>query len=802
MIKVSRTLRTAACVLVLPFTAAWAQENVAPATDSGPGRQIDEVIVTARKRQESILKVPVVETALTREQLEQFQTADLNDIATRVPGLSLGVSVLTIGTQVSLRGVGTSTLDAGVDQSVSLNLDGLPLTQGLAYSSGMFDLAQAEVLKGPQALFYGKNSPGGVIALRTADPGNALEMQARGSYEFEARQPRGEFIISGPVTDTLGLRLATMMSESDGSFRNRATDGPVGGQAPGYGERFAPRKSQIARGTAVWRPAESFDGRLKLNYASDRSEGGVTAQLVSCPDGLSAPGGIPFFGVGEDCRQDQNLWVVDLDPATFPGIRNNGTPFLDLTQRFGTWEMNYRPASEITVTSTSGYYKASADGMINGTQTGFAATPLVSDNDFHRKDFTQEFRVTSEFDRPLNYTAGVFYQHGELYNEVTLLGNTLLRLPPIIRAGSHTLDIESISSFAQLRWRVVPELEIAGGARWTDETRSDEARNTVTGELVPVAVPEIRSDNWSPELTVTYTPSDDRTWFASLKQGYKSGSFTVTTPVASGADSSFGDEKVRGGELGMKSRWLDRSLQLNVAAYFYDYTGLQTGANSPAEDGLPVIRTVNAGSAEVYGVDVDATFDPLAIEGLGLRTAFNWNHARFTELNNVPCWGGQTIAEGCNQFLNRQTGRFTSQSLSGGRLVRAPDWQANVGADYETAIGSSMKLKLGVESQYSSRYLTNLGDRADFFQDDFIKWNANVSLQPADERWELSLIGINLGNELTTGNCINLNYANGQILGGVITGDTMRGPAGIDELICFVDPGTEVLLRLTVRLGH
>lgn len=793
------------CLLALPLSAVTAQQNAAPADSqrsAEPGRQITEIIVTARKREESILKVPVIETALTREQLEQFQAADLSDIATRVPGLSLGVSVLTIGTQVSLRGVGTSTLDAGVDQSVSLNLDGLPLTQGLAYSSGMFDLAQAEVLKGPQALFYGKNSRGGVIALRTADPSNSFEMLGRGSYEFEARQSRGEFVLSGPVSDTLGVRLAAMMSDSDGLFRNRAGDGPAGGQAPSYGERFATRRAQIARGTVVWRPSESFDGRLKLNYASDRSEGGVSGQLVSCPDGLTAPGGVPFFGVGEDCRLDANLWVVDLDPAVFPGIRNNGTPFLDLTQRFGTWEMNYRPRPGITVTSTSGYYKASSDGMINGTQTGFAGTPLVSDNDFHREDFTQELRVSSEFDRPFNYTAGAFYQDGELYNSITLLGNTLLRLPPIIRAGSHALDIESISAFGQLRWRVVPDIEIAGGARWTEETRSDEAHDNVTGQSVLVAVPEIRSDNWSPELTVTYMPTDDLTWFASLRQGYKSGSFTVTTPVAPGADNSFGDEKVRGGELGMKSRLLDRSLLLNVATYFYDYTGLQTGANAPAENGLPVIKTVNAGSAEVYGVDVDATFDPRAIEGLGLRAAFNWNHARFTELNNVPCWGGQTIAEGCNQFLNRQTGRFTSQSLSGGNLVRAPDWQANVGADYETAIGGAMRLSFGVETQYSSRYLTNLGDRADFFQDDFIKWNANVSLRSADERWEVSLIGLNLGNELTTGNCINLNYANGQILGGVITGATIRGPAGIDELMCFVDSGREVLLRLTVRMGR
>src|SRR5690606_10265777 len=124
---------------------------------------------------------------------------------------------------VSIRGIGTTSLDPGIDQSVSLNIDGMQFTQGSAYSIGMFDMAQVEVLKGPQALFFGKNSPGGVVSIRTADPGDELEVMGSVGYEVKARTMRTEAVLSGPITDSLGLRLAGAYSSTDGYFKNNAT---------------------------------------------------------------------------------------------------------------------------------------------------------------------------------------------------------------------------------------------------------------------------------------------------------------------------------------------------------------------------------------------------------------------------------------------------------------------------------------------------------------------------------------------------------------------------------------------------
>ena len=232
-----------------------------PAADPAPALGSGDIIVTARKRQESILNVPVVEIALPASTLERMQVQDLQGITKLVPGLSLGSSVLSVGTQVSIRGVGNSTIDAGVDQSVSLNLDGLQLSQGLAYGSGTFDLGTVEVLKGPQTLFYGKSSPGGVISLRTADPTDKFEVILRGAHEFEANEWRGEAIVSGPVTDTLGLRLSTMYDHQDGFYRNVATSLAATGATGPANSHAGDTTSYIIRGTAVFKPAAQTSKR-------------------------------------------------------------------------------------------------------------------------------------------------------------------------------------------------------------------------------------------------------------------------------------------------------------------------------------------------------------------------------------------------------------------------------------------------------------------------------------------------------------------------------------------------------------
>ena len=170
-------------VFVLTATAALAQSssNGSPEA-SKPASALEEVVVTARKRSESLLEVPVIANVLTSDALERQMTQNLYMVAQRVPALVLGDSLAANGVQVTMRGVGTTANNATIDQSVALNLDGVQLTQGLSYNIGMFDVAQVEVLKGPQALFFGKNSPAGVISMTSADPTDTAEFTASLGY--------------------------------------------------------------------------------------------------------------------------------------------------------------------------------------------------------------------------------------------------------------------------------------------------------------------------------------------------------------------------------------------------------------------------------------------------------------------------------------------------------------------------------------------------------------------------------------------------------------------------------------------
>jgi iron complex outermembrane recepter protein len=778
---------------------------------------LEEVIVTARKRQESILNVPVVEQVIPQAQLQALQVTELTDLPKITPGLNFGHSLLSIGTFVSIRGIGTSSSDPGVDQSVSLNIDGLSLGNGLAFSSGLFDVGQIEVLKGPQALFYGKSSPGGVIAIRTADPTDQVEVIGRAAYEFESVNPRGELIVSGPVTDTLKVRLAGMYSSADGYFNNVATALPGTGALTPSDKHSPDSTDYQLRGTALWNPVSQLTARLKANFVHDRAINAESSQCTDAPTGTTLPLFMPGTTIPAfppllapgSCRPlSRTEQLVFLDPAAFPVALNNGVPFLETHQAYGSLDLNYAATESLSVTSTTGYYNLSSESMVNPTESSLAGPFLGIDNHFHRREATEEVRANSDFKGPVNFTLGALYEDGLLTDHVTVAGNTAYHLPALLADAVTPVDIKTSSVFGQARWNIVERLELAGGLRWTDEKRDESPFNFVTQELTSVPIPELRSKRYSPEVTLTYRPTDDLTTFAAWKQGYKSGSFSVATPVVAGTNNSFGDERVNGGEAGLKGRLLDRQLSFDIAVYDYLYDNLQVGAISPPVNGLPVIQTVNAATARTYGVDFDSAYRPAAVAGLAMNASVEWNHGRYLKFNNAPCWGGQLVSEGCNQaFLPVPKGSpgapgyYTAQDLSGTPLIRAPEWQANIGFDYEVPISSGYALVFTNNNEFSSRYVTFLAvDRPnnDNYQGSFAKIDLGLTLRAPGGLWEVALIGKDINDKITSGECNSAPLLTGATVA-TPYGTATRSPFGIDPVQCFPDAGREVWLRLTVR---
>ena len=331
-------------VAIAAGSATW----VAPAF-ANDTMVLEEITVTARKREESIMKVPVTTSVLGGETLDQYAISDVAGVADKTPGLNFSNGPTASGVLVSMRGIGTGTNNPAIDQSIAFVIDGMQFTQGLAFEMATLDMAQVEVMKGPQALFFGKAAPAGVISVRTADPSDEFEVKLRTGYEFEAQERMGEIVISGPVTDTLGLRIAGQYSKMDGYFKNDAEVGNSAfgalGAAPVVYDEFPNREQVLVRGTAVWTPTDNFKARLKLNFSDTEIQGfGSEPQLVSCPEGtdtfFSFIPGLTFIG-GETCDVDETQNLIYMDPDYFPGIYNDGIPFADIQQFFGSLEMSY-----------------------------------------------------------------------------------------------------------------------------------------------------------------------------------------------------------------------------------------------------------------------------------------------------------------------------------------------------------------------------------------------------------------------------------------------------------------------------
>jgi iron complex outermembrane receptor protein len=197
---------------------------------------------------------------------------------------------------------------------------------------------------------------------------------------------------------------------------------------------------------------------------------------------------------------------------------------------------------------------------------------------------------------------------------------------------------------------------------------------------------------------------------------------------------------------------------------------------------------------------MDAKYRPAAVPGLSTNAAVNYNHGRYLKFNNAPCWGGQLVSQGCNQSFNPVTNAYTAQDLSGTPLIRAPAWQANLGFDYEVPVAGDYRLTFSNSNEISSRYVTYLAVNRpsnDNYQSAFVKIDLSVSLKSPKDVWEVAVIGKDINDKLTSGNCASSPLET-EIIPNP-SGTNTPSPFGIDPAACFVDPGREVWLRFTVK---
>lgn len=807
-------------LLVAPLSMIQAAEGEGQRPAAEPDHaalsSIESIVVTARRRAETAQDVPVSITALSQSAIERYDLTSLEKVSSAVPQLVVSRAGAGSGAQLSLRGIGSNFTSIGIEQSVAVIVDGVYYGQGRIINEGFFDSAQIEVLKGPQALFFGKNATAGVISITTNDPTDSLHASARATYETESQETVGEAVLSGPLTDTLSARLAVRASEmSDGYFDNRGGNdvyhmfdvatGTVGTPLISrMADRSGPQQEQqLARLTLRWAPTNALTATLKAAVDFDKSNNPSWNVVPICP------GPTQQIATTSPCTRDFVIYQSDMPremaDAGVPFARG-GALFNDYHSSAVTGTLTYE-ASNALFTWVNNYNRYAnqlvADYFYESPFVGGGAGGGWSSEKSRWNAFSTEARVLTTFEGPVNVLAGVYYQKTgfdfDMFPMFAGLENTAA--PTGMRyvgAWKRSLtDGETMSGYAQLIYQPVDSVEITAGARYIRETKdSIFVQPYANPALVPAiylvnepVVGDQTFNNVSPEATVNWKPVDGVMLYAAYKTGFKSGGFSNnsiyginTIPGA----LQFDGEEARGFEVGAKTLLWDQQLQLNAGAYRYKYTDLQIdfyNANTIS------YITTNAGSSKVEGVELEALFAPSAVAGLTLNGSVNYNRSRYEDFQG-PCYGGQTIGQGCSIS---GPGGAPFQDLSGKPTANAPEWLLSAGVDYRIPLGNGTLLGLGVDARYSDSYYASPFNATLSRQPGYTFLNASARLAGRDDRWEVAVFGRNLTNRFVITGVYDIT--------GTGSGTMMTSGVPADQAASVGMPRT-VQLQFTWRYGN
>ena len=794
-------------VAIMP-QAAFAQ--AAPPAAEGEVTSGDEIIVTARKQYETLQEVPVTISVVTGKTLEDYHVNHVEDVASHVPGLNVQVGGSGSGGTLSLRGVGSSAISASFDSAVAFDLDGVQVSTMRLVQSGFFDVGQIEVLKGPQSLYYGKSASAGVLSLKSAEPTKTWEFAAKGSYEFIEKGKVFGGYISGPLSDTIGIRLAAQYTDID-RYQRLQKGTPAVNNPRGL-------KDIVARGTINWQPQDRFTANLKFQYVHDENDGAISQSEVSCgangrADEIVLLGNgtpqLPFLlaiPAGYDCNtKDGRYFLPDANPALAKSVPLpskaagfNGVPFGVSNLYFGRLRFDLDVTDALKITAVSGYvnldatdvdsYSYGGVGPIFSPLANLLKIPLApflqnalgftpaflannaagtpsgvgsSDPRNALKQYSQEIRLASNFDGPLNFLIGGFFENRKfIFDTSQQAANVSLLAPDPITGYTfdykkvHTTKTDAASIFGSLTYKPNEQLEISGGVRYTDEKKINTIRVPYVHAFLAASPAFLKSgfysgpikfkdNNFSPEATIKYKITPDINIFASYKTGFKSGgidnSALPTNSLSQAALSgNFGSliyksEKASGGEIGFKSQLAGRSLTLNGTAFYYKFKDLQVQTFNAT---TIQFVTQNAGAVTTKGVDLEARWRT-PLQGLNFSTALAYLDGKYSKDFFNP--GADGLA-----------GTADDINLKGRKVSRAPKFSGNVAFDYTAPVGDSLTFQAGGNMSFSSRYFTNNTSPADYVQRAWTTFDGRISFGDREDHWRIALVGVNIADRVIT----------------------------------------------------
>jgi len=637
------TIRPLAAALSLSIgaSAALAQQTV-----------LEEVLVTATKREQSMQDIPVSVNALSETTLQDAGVVDAHDVAQLVPSLTISTNLSPFASAVRIRGFGTAQNDPSLEASVAFVIDGIYMGRSGLGMSDLTDIERIEVLQGPQGTLYGKNSNAGVVSIITKSP-NTEETEAYveaslGDYDLQKYVGS----VSGPLSDSLAYRLSGSWHKHDGWLESDT------------GDDLNAVDDWNARGKVLWLPTDALSIQLTASH--------VERDTSCCATDATQTAAIT------DELLRQGLRVPRNDAFDYKNNVSTDANF-ELSADSIAVKVDYE-LSSATLTSLTAWNDYDYQTSYDADASDLAVLAIV-DDEYTGESWSEELRLTSDLDGPLQYMAGIYYAYEELTRgsgsglievgpDIIAVGGAATGLGPLFALGvqpgdnvfmDNTWETESFAVFGQSTYSLAEDWEATLGIRYTTETKDADlftlpystAALYGTGRtLVERAYTAIddsfnrETDGFTWLASLTYFVNADTMIFASASTGTKSGGFNGV--AGEGAPREFDDEDTSNYELGIKSRLFDDRLQLNATAFYTEFTDLQFLAQQATGVGQFV-----SNAAEGRSTGLDLSFDSRPWDFLMLSGGLQYLDAQYTdgELDDLgfdvayaPDWTGNLAA--------------------------------------------------------------------------------------------------------------------------------------------------------------
>ena len=765
------------------FTKSILAASIAVSAGAVNAAMLEEIVVTAQQRSESLQDVPVSVAAVTAEKMSNAGIVDLQGLSELVPNFSINET--GISTTVTIRGI-SSGINPGFEQSVGIYNDGIFYGRDQLARIPMMDMERVEILRGPQGILFGKNSIAGAVSQVSAKPTDDFQGSVTALYEPDHGEQDVRVVLSGPLSESFSGRIAIL---------DRSLDGYVFNTVSGQDEQN--EEEQVIRASLRWDVSDDMTANLKVSRSTFDTVGRnmEVYNSIGAPDHISVLNGIPSTAVASPVEAGLNY-----------SADNNGhfsdNEVSDVTLTVD-WDMD-----GFSLTSVTGFVEYEFDENCDCDFSGAAIFDAARQEEYEQ--FSQEFRFTSDLGGDFDYIGGLFFQSTELnYKDQislpspTLIGDVLAGLAPSLapfapgastdRSFNQEGDLWAV--FAQGTYTLTDEVRVTVGGRYTSETKDADrtqqhkAVEAFGGQYQPAVVADpisgaynalwgifaiepyqtivgkLDDSSFTPVVTVEWDANEDTMAYFTWTKGFKSGGFDARSnghpdaavnnagnPISGNPITGsweFDREEATSIELGSKMTLADGAAELNIALYMTEYSDLQVSQF----DGTLGFNVTNAGEATVQGLEADgrwAVSDNVTLTGSAAYLDFNYD-----KFPNSQCYFGQVSDSADFAGLC---------DVSGERKEYTPELQANIGAAWMGEVGEGLILSASADLVYMDDYIyaSNLDPRT--MQKATTQVSARIAISDSEGNWEVALLGRNLTDETV------INFGGNTPLGGTLTG--------------------------------